>query len=102
MLHPFAPHLGEELWSKLGHTESIYRAPWPEFDAFMTIDDEVTIAIQVNGKLRATKEFLNGVAAEEVISEAYSLPDIAKWTAGKKVIREIFIPNKLLNIVVGE
>ncbi len=102
LLHPFAPHLGEELWSKLGHTESIYRAPWPEFDAFMTIDDEVTIAIQVNGKLRGTKEFLNGVAAEEVISEAYAMPEIAKWTEGKKIIREIFVPNKLLNIVVGE
>jgi leucyl-tRNA synthetase len=102
LLHPFAPHLAEELWSQLSHTESIYRAPWPEFDSFMTIDDEVTIAIQVNGKLRGTKEFLNGVAAEEVISEAYSMPEITKWTEGKKVIREIFVPNKLLNIVVQD
>ncbi len=59
LLHPFAPHLAEELWQKLGYTSSVYHSAWPEFDEFMTIDDEVTIAIQVNGKLRATHQFLN-------------------------------------------
>ncbi len=68
----------------------------------MTIDDEVTIAIQVNGKLRATKEFLNGVAAEEVIAEANSMPEVRKWIEGKTVVREIFVPNKLLSIVVKD
>ena len=48
LLHPFAPHIAEELWSLLDHTDSIYLAPWPEYDEFMLIDDEVTIAIQVN------------------------------------------------------
>lgn len=102
LLHPFAPHLAEELWQKLGNTESVYFSTWPEYDEFMTIDDEVTIAIQVNGKLRATHEFLNGVAAEEVIAEAYQIPDVSKWTEGKTIVREIFIPNKLLNIVVKD
>lgn len=102
LLHPFAPHLAEELWQKLGNSQSVYLSVWPEFDEFMTIDDEVTIAIQVNGKLRATKEFLNGVAAEEVTSEAYNMPEIQKWTVGKTIVREIFIPNKLLNIVVKD
>lgn len=68
----------------------------------MIVDDEVTIAIQVNGKLRATKEFLNGVSQEEVVAEVYSMPEIAKWTEGKTVVREIFVPNKLLNIVVKD
>jgi leucyl-tRNA synthetase len=102
LLHPFAPHLAEELWQKLGNSESVYFSTWPEYDEFMTIDDEVTIAIQVNGKLRATKEFLNGVAAEEVIAEALALPEVSKWIDGKIVVREIFIPNKLLNIVVKD
>jgi leucyl-tRNA synthetase len=94
--------MAEEIWSLLGHTTSIYGATWPSYDAFMIVDDEVIIAIQVNGKLRATKEFLNGVAAEEVIATASSLPEVSKWIEGKTVVREIFIPNKLLNIVVKE
>jgi leucyl-tRNA synthetase len=102
LLHPFAPHLAEELWQKLGNSQSVFLSSWPEFDEFMTIDDEVTIAIQVNGKLRATHEFLNGVAAEEVIAEASSMPEVKKWIDGKTVVREIFVPNKLLNIVVRD
>ena len=94
--------MAEELWERLGNNASIYGATWPEFDSFMIMDDEVTIAIQVNGKLRATREFLHGVAQEEVAAEAYNMLDIAKWTEGKTVVREIFIPNKLLNIVVKD
>ncbi len=59
LLHPFAPHMAEELWERLGNTSSIYGAPWPEFDSFMIMDDEITIAIQVNGKLRGVREFLH-------------------------------------------
>ena len=102
LLHPFAPHLAEELWERMGNTQSVYLSNWPEFDSFMTIDDEVTIAVQVNGKLRATFQFLNGVAQEEVAATAYESPDIKKWVEGKKILREIFVPNKLLSIVVEE
>lgn len=102
LLHPFAPHIAEELWNKLGHTGSIQHAPWPEYDEFMLIDDDVTIAIQVNGKLRATFEFLNGVAQEEVAATAYASEEIKKWTEGKTIVREIFIPNKLFSIVVKD
>ena len=52
MLHPFAPHMAEEIWSMMGKTESIFEVSWPEYDEFMLVDDEVTIAVQVNGKLR--------------------------------------------------
>ncbi len=100
LLHPFAPHLAEELSASLGHAESVYFAKWPEYDEFMLADDEVTIAVQVNGKLRGTLTVLNGVAQEEVSSLARNTPDIAKWLEGQTLVREIFIPNKLLNIVV--
>ncbi len=100
LLHPFAPHLAEELWESLGHAESVYFAAWPEYDEFMLADDEVTIAVQVNGKLRGTLTMLNGVAQEEVSSAARENPEIAKWLEGQTLVREIFVPNKLLSIVV--
>ena len=67
----------------------------------MLVDDEVTIAVQVNGKLRGTLTCLNGVAQEEVSALAHENPDIAKWLAGKTLVKEIFIPNKLLSLVVS-
>lgn len=68
----------------------------------MLVDDEVTIAIQVNGKLRGTHVFLNGVAQEEVSARALDDREIAKWIEGKEIVREIFVPNKLLSIVVKD
>ena len=102
LLHPFAPHIAEELWQHLGKTDSIQKAVWPEYDEFMLVDDEVTIAVQVNGKLRATFSFLNGVAQEEVAATAYASDEITKWTDGKTIVREIFVPNKLFSIVIKD
>jgi leucyl-tRNA synthetase len=68
----------------------------------MLVDDEVTIAIQVNGKLRGTYTGLNGVMQDEVSVYAHSTPEISRWLDGKILKKEIFIPNKLLSIVVGE
>ncbi len=102
LLHPFAPHLAEELWSLLGNADSIYLASWPEYDEFMLIDDEVTIAIQINGKLRGTLTCMNGVMQEEVSTLAHENPEIAKWLEGKILVKEIFIPNKMLSIVVKD
>jgi leucyl-tRNA synthetase len=99
ILHPFAPHMAEECWRLLGNTESVYLAPWPEYESFMIVDDEVTIAIQVDGKLRTTFTCLNGVAKEEVLALAYAHDIVKKWTDDKEIVREIFVPNKLLNIV---
>lgn len=79
LLHPFAPHLAEELWSILGKATSIFDASWPEYQEFMLIDDEVTIAVQINGKLRGTHTFLNGVAQEEVAIRVMNDPEITKW-----------------------
>ncbi len=99
LLHPFAPHMAEECWRLLGNTESVYFAEWSQYAEYMIAEDSVTIAIQVDGKLRATMEFLNGVAKEEVIEAAYADESVRKWLDGREIAREIFIPNKLLNIV---
>ena len=80
LLHPFAPHMAEELYASLGNNnQSVYNASWPEYDEFMLVDDDVTIAIQIGGKLRGTLTFFNGVAQEEVSIAAMSDPSIAKW-----------------------
>lgn len=102
LLSPFAPHLCEELYRITGHTESVYSATWPDYEEYMLVDDEVTIAVQVNGKLRGTLSCFNGVAQEEVVDMAHSTPDIAKWIEGKILVKEIYIPNKLLSIVVKD
>lgn len=102
LLHPFAPHLAEEIWEIMGNKNSIFEAEWPEYDDFMLIDDEVIIAVQVNGKLRGTLNCFNGVAQEEVSIMANNDPNIAKWLDGKILVREIFIPNKMLSIVVKD
>ncbi len=100
ILHPFAPHMAEELWEMLGKKTSIFEASWPEYDEFMLVDDEVTIAVQVNGKLRGTLTCFNGVAQEEVSILAHADPQIRRWLEGTTLVREIFIPNKMLSIVV--
>lgn len=100
LLQPFAPHMAEECWSLLWNEESIYSTEWPEYISAMTIDDEVQIAIQINGKLRGTYPFMRGVTVEEVRMTVESKPEISKWLEGTEVVKEIFIPNKILNIVV--
>ncbi len=100
LLQPFAPHMAEECWSLLGNEESIYSTEWPEYIPAMTIDDEVQIAIQIGGKLRGTYPFMRGVTAEEVRMTVENKPEIAKWLEGVTVVKEVFIPNKILNIVV--
>jgi leucyl-tRNA synthetase len=86
----------------LGNNGSIYDQKWPTYDEWMLVDDEVTIAVQVNGKLRGTLVCMNGVMQEEVSTLAHENPDIAKWIDGKLLIKEIFIPNKMLSIVVKD
>ncbi len=103
ILHPFAPHMAEELYASLQkESMSIYNASWPEYDEWMLVDDEVTIAIQINGKLRGTYTGLNGVMQDEVSVYVHATPDIAKWLDGKIITKEIFIPNKMLSIVVKD
>lgn len=100
LLQPFAPHMAEECWSLMGNEDSVYSTEWPEYISAMTIDDEVQIAVQINGKLRGTYPFMRGVTVEEVRMTVESKPEISKWLEGAEVVKEIFIPNKILNIVI--
>ncbi|GMA57871.1 hypothetical protein GCM10025858_23740 [Alicyclobacillus sacchari] len=97
---PFAPHLGEEMWSLLGHESSVFDATWPTYDDAWLKDDEVEIAVQVNGRVRARLTVAADIGQEDAIEQAKALPDLAEWLAGKEIAKQIYVPGRLVNIVV--
>ncbi|HCZ3881464.1 TPA: leucine--tRNA ligase [Staphylococcus aureus] len=99
MLAPIAPHIGEELWSKLGHEESITYQPWPTYDEALLVDDEVEIVVQVNGKLRAKIKIAKDTSKEEMQEIALSNDDVKASIEGKDIMKVIAVPQKLVNIV---
>jgi leucyl-tRNA synthetase len=101
LLSPFAPHLGEELWRRLGHAESLAYAPWPGYDPALCVEDTVTVAVQVNGKLRATLELPRG--SEQAAVQAAALADerISRYVNGGTLAKAIYVKDKLLNLVVA-
>jgi leucyl-tRNA synthetase len=101
MLAPMTPHLAEELWEMLGHTGGLCAAGWPAFDEALTREDEVEIPVQVNGRLRGKVKVAVGTGEEEVVKLAQADPGIAPHLAGKSIVKRIFVPNKLLNLVVA-
>ena len=100
ILSPFVPHLSEEFWSLLGYSETITYQSWPQFDESLIQLDEVTIAVQVNGKLRANINIAKDLDEKDVISEAMSLENVEKFTSEGNVVKTIYVPNRLLNFVV--
>jgi leucyl-tRNA synthetase len=100
ILAPFAPHLSEEIWSKLGQKESIFKSQWPVFDKDAIKEEEVTIVVQVNGKLRGTINLPIDTGEEEVKKLALASEKIKNFTDNKKIVKTIFVPNKLINVVV--
>ncbi|KKT36704.1 MAG: Leucyl-tRNA synthetase [Parcubacteria group bacterium GW2011_GWA1_44_13] len=102
LLAPFAPHITEEIWHEIGNKESIHLAKWPIFDASKCVASEVTIAIQVGGKLRDTI-ILPSDTSEEALKEfALARPAIVKWVDGNTIRKIIYVKGRLINIVVGE
>jgi len=100
MLSPFAPHIAEELWQAIGHGDSIANAPFPTFDAALTKDETVTIAVQVSGKLRGTFEATVGMQNDDLIARAKEVDSVVKFLDGKEIVKHIVVPNKLVNLVV--
>ena len=99
MLSAYAPHLGEELYEQLGATESVTKAAWPSFDESLTIDDECTIVVQVNGKIRDKFNASRGTSKEELEKTALMLDGVKKWIEGHSIAKVIVVPEKLVNIV---
>ena len=100
LLCPFAPHLAEEMWQDLGNKDLCSLAEWPLWDEAKTVDSTVEVAVQVNGKVRATVELPLNCPAADAIATAKANEKIVPFIEGKTVIKEISIPNKIINIVV--
>jgi leucyl-tRNA synthetase len=101
LLAPFAPHLGEELWRALGHPESLAREPWPEADRALLEADEIEIAVQVSGKLRARVRVPAGADAEAVRRIALADPNVRRHVGAAEPRKVVYVPGRLVNFVVG-
>ena len=100
LLSPFAPFIAEELWSQLGHKESIFKEKWPEYDKNLIKDEEVEMVIQINGKVRDRIKVNSDISEEEVKEKAMNSDKIKSFIADKKTKKIIFIKGRLINIVV--
>jgi leucyl-tRNA synthetase len=100
-LSPFAPHLAEELWERLGHPPSIAHVAWPSFDPALCVDDVVEIAVQVNGKVRGRAELARDASEEAAREAALADPNVAKFLEGKAIRKLVYVPAKILNFIVS-
>ncbi|MDQ7092264.1 leucine--tRNA ligase [Desulfosporosinus sp. PR] len=100
LLAPFAPHITEELWQEIGHTDSIHEQIWPKVDETALVQDEVTVVLQVNGKVRDRIQVAAEISAAELEKIVVSQPKVLEWTQGKNIVKVITVPGKLVNLVV--
>jgi len=100
MIEPMMPHLAEEIWQQLGHTPSLTEVPWPVADESLLIDDSVTIAVQVKGKLRGTLEAPRDADSKVIEEMALALPTVNSAIDGKEVRKVIVVPNRIVNVVI--
>lgn len=101
LLHPFAPHLGEEIWAMLGHGESVQFADWPEYDASLAERSEVEIPVQILGKVRGRITIAKDADQEQALARAKELPQILPQLEGKTIRKVIYVPGRILNLIVG-
>lgn len=100
LLSPFAPHLTEEIWESLGNTEFLSISAWPEYDEAKTVDAVVQVAVQVNGKLKNTVGIPNGSSKEDALAIAKADSKVAQALSQGNIVKEIYVPNKIVNFVV--
>lgn len=101
LLAPFVPHITEELWQHLDEEEkSVHDAKWPEADQEALREDEAELAVQVNGKVRATITVPMDMAKDDIAAKAKALPELAKYLDGKTIVKCIVVPQRIVNIVV--
>ncbi|MCR4279851.1 MAG: leucine--tRNA ligase [Candidatus Komeilibacteria bacterium] len=99
ILSPFAPHLAEEIWEKLGHDQSIFLADWPEYDPRLVAEEEIQLVVQVNGRVRDKIMMTRGTAEASVEAVVMDLPKVKPFVDGAEIQRIIHVPDKLINIV---
>lgn len=100
ILAPYAPHLAEELWSKLGEKPSIANQPYPQYDESLTVDDEVTLVVQINGKVKHKLTVKRDLPEAEMKQQLEKDSKIAALTDGKQIVKTIYIPNRIVNLIL--
>jgi leucyl-tRNA synthetase len=101
MLAPMTPHIAEEMWEMLGHKNGLWTASWPAANLELAKDDQIEVPVQVNGKLRGKLKVAVGTSEEALLAMAKADPVIAQHLAGRRIVKVVYVPNKLLNIVVA-
>ena len=100
MLSCISPHIGEEIWSIFGHKDTIAYEKWPTYDEAQLVEDTVEIVVQINGKIKAKMDIAKDEPKDDVLAKAKADASVASLMEGKTVVKEIYVPNKLVNIVV--
>jgi len=100
MLAPFAPHIADEMWTQLGHEGLIQNASWPTWDESLIVEDVITIAVQVNGKLRGEITVEKASDPENIKSLALAHDNVAKFVGDQKPAKIIYVPGRLVSIVL--
>ena len=100
VLAPFAPHITDELWQQLGNTSSIHVVDWPAFDEALLVQDTITVVVQVNGKVRAQLAVAADSTKEDILAAAKADAHVQTFTTGNMITKEIYVPGKLVNLVV--
>ncbi len=100
LLNPYAPHITEELWSRLGHTEELVYLKWPEWDVQYLIEDNVKMAVQINGKVRGTIEIARDSDDDACIAAAREIENVQRFLEGKTIVQQIVIKNRIVSFVI--
>jgi leucyl-tRNA synthetase len=97
---PFAPHIADELWLQLGHSQTVHRDSWPKYDEKYLASDTMTIVVQINGKLRAELSVASDTGKDDIIAAAQAHEKVQVYTAGHEIKKSIYVPGKLVNLVI--
>jgi leucyl-tRNA synthetase len=100
LLAPYAPHMAEELWARLGHDTTLAYQPWPAADPQYLVEDLVTVVVQVNGKVRDQLQVTRDIGQDEMKALALGSGKVQVWTDGKTIVKTIYVPGKLVSVVV--
>ena len=100
MLNPIAPFITEEIWEQLGHNSSIAHETWPTYEEEKTVENEITIGIQINGKLRSEITIAMNLEKDAVLELALKNEKVQNYLAGKEIVKSIVVPNKIVNLVI--
>jgi leucyl-tRNA synthetase len=100
LLAPYAPHFAAECWERLGHTTSVMDAAWPSFDPALAVAEEVEFVVQVNGRVRSRLRLARGTGQDAAVKAALADPQVRKFIDGKQPRKVVFVPDRLVNLVV--